>query len=99
MNRRHLELANAAPMNLLLTFALGATVKRSAKLARIRKHVTCDVWRHTCATHLIQNQANVRHVQEMLGHRSLSTTERYLHLTIADLKAAHKRFHLRERGA
>ena len=77
---------------------LGDIVKRYAKLARIKKHVTCHVWRHSCATHLIQNRANVRHVQEMLGHRSLSTTERYLHLTIADLKAAHRRFHPREKG-
>ena len=87
--------ANGNPVD---AHTLGDIVKRYAKLARIRKHVTCHVWRHTCATHLIQNQANVRHVQEMLGHRSLSTTERYLHLTITDLKAAHKRFHPRERG-
>lgn len=77
---------------------LGDIVKRYAKLARVRKHVTCHVWRHTCATHLIQNRANVRHVQEMLGHRSLATTERYLWLTIADLKEAHAKFHPRERG-
>ena len=74
-------------------------MRKYARAAKIKKTVTCHVWRHTCATHLIQNNANVRHVQEMLGHRSLSTTERYLHLTIADLKAAHKRFHPREKGA
>jgi len=77
---------------------LGDLVKRYAKLARVKKHVTCHVWRHTCATHMIQNRANVRHVQEMMGHRSLATTERYLHLTIADLKAAHTKFHPRERA-
>jgi len=54
------------------------------------------VWRHTCATHLVQNNANLRHVQDLLGHGSLATTERYLRLTIADLKEAHARFHPRE---
>ena len=56
-----------------------------------------QLWRHTCATHLVQNHANLRHVQDLLGHRSLTTTERYLRLTIADLKEAHARFHPRER--
>ena len=42
----------------------------------MKKRVTCHLWRHTCANHLIQNRANLRHVQEMLGHRSLATTER-----------------------
>ncbi|MEM6830519.1 MAG: tyrosine-type recombinase/integrase [Bacteroidota bacterium] len=50
-----------------------------------------------CATHLIRNQANLRHVQELLGHRRLTTTERYLRLTITDLKAAHSQFHPREK--
>ena len=52
--------------------------------------------RHSCATHLVKNRANLRHVQEIMGHRSLATTERYLHLTITDLKAAHRKFHPRE---
>ena len=73
-------------------------VVKRAKLAGIKKHMTCHVWRHTCATHLLQNHAHLRHVQDLLGHRSLATTERYLHLTIADLKAAHRKFHPRERG-
>ncbi len=72
-------------------------VVQRAKEAGIKKHVTCHIWRHTCATHLLQNRANLRHVQEMLGHKSLATTERYLHLTLTELKAAHRRFHPRER--
>ena len=43
-------------------------------------------------------RAKLRHVQEILGHRSLATTERYLHLTITDLKEAHRKFHPREKG-
>ena len=70
----------------------------SRQLANVKKHVTPHVWRHTCATHLVKNDANLRHVQDILGHRSLNTTERYLWLTITDLKEAHRKFHPRERG-
>lgn len=77
--------------------SLAAVVEKHARRAGVRKHVTCHVWRHTVATHLVQNQANLRHVQEMLGHRLLTTTERYLHLTVTDLKAAHHKYHPRER--
>ncbi len=62
----------------------------------VKKRVTCHLWRHSCATHLLKNNANLRHVQEMLGHKSLATTERYLRLTITDLKEAHRKFHPRE---
>ena len=75
---------------------LGSLVKKHAEAARIKKVVTPHVWRHTCASHLIQNHANLRHVQDLLGHRSLATTERYLRLTITDLKEAHAKFHPRE---
>ncbi|MDD2710731.1 MAG: tyrosine-type recombinase/integrase [Verrucomicrobiae bacterium] len=78
--------------------SVGKLVRKYAKLAKVSKPVSCHVWRHTCATHLLKNNANLRHVQEILGHRSLATTERYLHLTIADLKEAHRRFHPREKA-
>ncbi len=78
---------------------LDGIITKCAKLARIKKRVTCHVWRHTCATHLLQNKANLRHVQEILGHRSLATTERYLRVTITELKEAHRRFHPREKGS
>jgi len=77
--------------------SLGAVVEKYARLARVKKHVTCHLWRHSCATHLLKNKANLRHVQEILGHRSLATTERYLSLTITDLKEAHAKCHPRER--
>ena len=76
---------------------LGTLVKRHAQDAHVTKVVTPHVWRHTCATHLVQNHASLRHVQDMLGHASLATTERYLRLTITDLKEAHAKFHPRER--
>lgn len=77
---------------------VGGVIEKYARKAKIKKHVTCHLWRHTCATHLLKNNANLRHVQEMLGHRSLATTERYLRLTITDLKEAHRKFHPREKS-
>ena len=84
--------------NSLSRNALGTLVEKYAQRAGLTKHVTCHIWRHSCATHLVKNRANLRHVQEMLGHRQLSTTEKYLHLTITDLKEAHRKFHPREKG-
>ena len=76
--------------------AIGSIIDKYVRLAGVKKHVTCHLWRHSCATHLLKNNANLRHVQEMLGHKSLATTERYLRLTITDLKEAHRKFHPRE---
>jgi integrase/recombinase XerD len=90
LSARHRPMGKNTPAHL---------VEKYAKLAKVKKHVTCHLWRHTCATHLVQNKANLRHVQEMLGHRLLTTTERYLHLTIADLKEAHHKYHPREADA
>ena len=77
---------------------LSDLIKEYASKAKVKKHITCHSWRHTCATHLLKNRANLRHVQAILGHRSLATTERYLHLTITDLKEAHRKYHPREKG-
>ena len=79
--------------------SLNKIVRGHARAAGVKTVVTCHVWRHTCATHLLQANANLRHVQELLGHASLATTERYLRLSIADLQAAHRKFHPREQGS
>ena len=57
---------------------------------------TQEPLRHSCATHMVQNGAPLRHVQELLGHNSIETTQIYTQLTITDLKDAHGRFHPRE---
>jgi integrase/recombinase XerD len=75
---------------------VGDVVKKYARLANVKKHVTPHVWRRTCATHLVKSEANLRHVQDILGHRSLNPTERYLRLTITDQKETHRKFHPRE---
>ena len=76
---------------------LAAMVEKYARLAGIKHPVTPHTFRHTCATHMIRNRAGIRHVQEMLGHTNLATTQKYLSLTITDLKEAHSRFHPREK--
>jgi len=79
--------------------ALADRIEHYRRLAGITHRVTPHTFRHSCATHMIRNRANIRHVQEMLGHMNLNTTEKYLHLTITDLKEAHHKFHPREKDA
>ncbi len=68
-------------------------VKRCAKLAKIKKNVTTHTLRHTCATHMLKNGAPLRHLQEMLGHESLESTQIYTRVTINDLKQIHAKYH------
>jgi len=70
-------------------------VKRCARLARITKHITPHVFRHTVATHLLRNGADIRHIQAFLGHASLSTTERYTRVEIQDLRRVVEKAHPR----
>lgn len=73
-------------------------VDLAARRAGLQKTVRPHRLRHACATHMLQGGADVRHIQRLLGHSSLSTTEVYTRVEIGDLKAVHKRFHPRERG-
>jgi integrase/recombinase XerD len=68
-----------------------------AKQARIKKHVTCHTFRHSVATHLLKGHADIRHIQALLGHASLATTERYTRVEISDLQRVIRRAHPRGR--
>jgi integrase/recombinase XerD len=76
---------------------LNRLVHQWAQAARVKKHVTCHTFRHSVATHLLKGRADIRHIQALLGHASLATTQRYTHVEIQDLKEVIRRAHPRGR--
>jgi integrase/recombinase XerD len=73
--------------------AVWAVVKSCSHAANIKKNISTHTLRHTCATHMLKNGAPVRHIQELLGHESLESTQIYTHVTINDLKEIHAKYH------
>jgi site-specific recombinase XerD len=61
--------------------------------------VTPHTLRRACATHMLLRGAGLRHLQQLLGHASPTTLQRYTRIDIADLRAMHQRYHPRERGS
>lgn len=95
--KRHKEVALIVSRNGERLHVRGAqrVVARCAERAGLDAHVTPHVLRHTCATHMLRGGANIRHLQEMLGHQSLSSTQIYTRVTAGELKDVHARFHPR----
>jgi site-specific recombinase XerD len=77
----------------LTTRSIQRIVQKYARVAGITKTVTPHTLRHSYATDLLQNGADIRSVQTMLGHSSITTTQIYTHITDTELKKIYKKFH------
>lgn len=86
LNRRGRQLTRA------MIFTL---VKNFCKYAGIKKNISPHTFRHSFATHLLENGADLRSIQQMLGHESITTTEVYMHLDRSHLKTVMGNYHPR----
>jgi integrase/recombinase XerD len=72
-------------------------VKKYVFECGIKKHITTHSFRVTCATLMLKNGADIRYVQEQLGHRRITSTQKYTRLQPIDLKSIHRKCHPREK--
>ena len=75
---------------------IGEFITRYRAQVGIEKRVTPHTFRHTCATLMLRNRADVRHIQALLGHESLNSTQIYTHVALADLREVLAKYHPRE---
>jgi integrase/recombinase XerD len=77
---------------------LSELVAKYIKHADIRKTGACNQYRHAAATHMVDRGADIRHVQEFLGHADISTTQIYVHVSMAKLREVYNRTHPSAKG-
>lgn len=87
LNRRGKQLTRA------MIFTI---VKQLAEKVGIQKNISPHTFRHSFATHLLENGANLRAIQQMLGHESITTTEIYMHMDRTHLREVMEKFHPRK---
>jgi len=83
----------------LTTRSVGRMLEKYLRATGLDRRTTPHSLRHSFATHLLDRGADIRSVQELLGHKSLVTTQIYTHVSTAALRAAYQRAHPRARGA
>ena len=88
LNRRGKKLSRA------MIFTI---IKRLAKLSNIKKNISPHTFRHSFATHLLKNGADLKTIQQLLGHQSITTTEIYMHIDNKMLVKAINKFHPRSK--
>lgn len=78
-----------------LSYLVKKVIERAALKRFVNTHpnAACHLFRHACATHMLENGADIRYIQALLGHADLSTTEVYTQVSILQLKAVHDRTH------
>ena len=81
--------------NRLSRMRIWEVVREHAAAAGIPPDIGPHTLRHSFATHLVAGGVDLRHVQEMLGHASIATTQRYTHVDAGRLKSIHTKFHPR----
>ena len=83
---------NGRKLSRAMVFAI---IKKLAELAGLKKSISPHTFRHSFATHLLQNGADLRAIQQMLGHESITTTEVYMHVDRSHLVEVVRKYHPR----
>lgn len=90
---RNIESSNSGDYRRLTPRSIQRIINKYTKIAGITKHVSPHTMRHSFATDLLMNGADIRSVQTMLGHSSITTTQVYTHVTDQHLREIHEKFH------
>jgi integrase/recombinase XerD len=93
---RALWLAGYWPHHPIQKQIISVMLRQYAKAVGITKQASPHVWRHTCATHLVGNGANIAYAQLLLGHRTLRTTQIYTRVSVPEIKVTHAEAHPRK---